>query len=49
MELGLFSLNPDPNGPRWIETPLAAQFKGYVEDSADSIGFLHERPTEVTV
>jgi hypothetical protein len=49
MELGMFSLGRDPNGPRWIHTPLVDQFRGYVDDSVNSIGYVHERPVEVTV
>jgi beta-glucosidase len=38
LELGLYRLNREKRGPRWLETPLVPKFKEYVQDSAAAIG-----------
>lgn len=41
LELGLYRLNRDSQGKRWLETPLVAQMKDYIENSASKIGDLN--------
>lgn len=38
LELGLYRLNREQSGPRWIETPLVEQFKACIADPLTSIG-----------
>jgi beta-glucosidase/6-phospho-beta-glucosidase/beta-galactosidase len=38
LELGLYSINRDKNGPRWLETPIVAQMKDYIKNSEARIG-----------
>ena len=38
IELGMFTLRPDAQGPRWSATSLVSQFKSYVHDPVTSIG-----------
>ena len=40
LELGLYSLNRESKGKRWIETPLVEQIKGYINDPRSSVGDL---------
>jgi beta-glucosidase len=40
LELGLYRLNREPGGKRWIETPLVEQIKGYIHDPVSSVGHL---------
>ena len=40
LELGLYRLNREQQGNRWIETPLVEQMKSYVADSLASVGNL---------
>jgi len=42
LELGLYKLNREGGSTRWIETPLVEQMKGYIGDSAASIGDLKQ-------
>jgi beta-glucosidase len=42
LELGLYRLNREPSGPRWLETPLVNQIKSYISDSALMVGSLRE-------
>lgn len=40
LELGLYKLNRESKGKRWIETPLVEQMKSYISDPRTSIGDL---------
>jgi hypothetical protein len=40
LELGLYKLNREGGSPRWIDTPLVEQMKGYINDPAASVGDL---------
>ncbi len=40
LELGMYKLNRDSSGPRWIETPLVEQMKSYIRESRDAVGDL---------
>ena len=40
LELGLYRLNRQDVGPRWIATPLVDQIRGYIQDPATSVGDL---------
>jgi beta-glucosidase len=40
IELGLYRLNDDPSGPRWLSTPLAEQWKTFVADPHAAVGRL---------
>lgn len=40
LELGLYNLNREPGGRRWIETPLVEKLKRYIADPSASIGRL---------
>jgi beta-glucosidase len=41
LELGLFKLNRESDHPRWLSTPIVEKMKGYVENSAVSVGDLN--------
>jgi beta-glucosidase len=40
LELGLYKLNREKGGPRWLETPLVPQMKDYIKNSQAKIGDL---------
>jgi hypothetical protein len=40
LELGLFRLNREAGGKRWLPTPLVSQMKRYVENTGASVGRL---------
>ena len=40
LELGLYNLNREKNGERWLETPLVEQMKNLVKNSRQSVGDL---------
>jgi beta-glucosidase/6-phospho-beta-glucosidase/beta-galactosidase len=40
LELGLYKLNRDSKGPRWLETPIVNQFNSFVASSKKSVGDL---------
>ncbi|MDQ3180012.1 MAG: family 1 glycosylhydrolase [Acidobacteriota bacterium] len=40
LELGLYRLNRQPKGKRWLETPVVGQMKNYIENSQEIIGDL---------
>ncbi len=40
LELGLYRLNRENHGPRWIETPLVEEFRSMVKDPAKAVGDL---------
>jgi beta-glucosidase/6-phospho-beta-glucosidase/beta-galactosidase len=40
LELGLYSLNREGTGPRWIDTPIVHEFKRYVSSPGESVGDL---------
>lgn len=40
LELGLYSLNRETKGKRWLETPLVGQMKSYIENSKKMVGDL---------
>lgn len=40
LELGLYGLNRESARPRWVDTPLVAEFKKYVNSSGEMIGNL---------
>jgi len=44
LELGLYGLNRERPTPRWIDTPLVAEFKRYVNSSYEMIGDLATVP-----
>ena len=44
IELGMFSLNGEPQGDRWKPTALVSQYKSYTEDPASAIGHLATTP-----
>ena len=48
LELGLYRLNRENSGPRWIPTPLVEQMKGYIDDSAASVGDLASVQTVIS-
>jgi beta-glucosidase/6-phospho-beta-glucosidase/beta-galactosidase len=41
LELGLYKLNREAAKPRWLQTPIVEQMKGYVKNSNESIGNLN--------
>jgi beta-glucosidase len=41
LELGLYKLNRESDHPRWLSTPIVEKMKGYVENSAASVGDLN--------
>jgi hypothetical protein len=45
IELGLYKLG-DTGQPRWIPTPLVAQFKSCLADPEASVGYLRSRVPE---
>jgi hypothetical protein len=47
LELGLYRLNRESEGPRWIETPLVEQIKKYIANSKAAVGHLAD-PQRVT-
>lgn len=38
IELGMYTLNDDPSGPRWKETPLVDEFRALIADTPAAIG-----------
>ena len=40
LELGLYRLNRESKGKRWLETPLVEKIKNYIENSAQTVGSL---------
>ena len=40
LELGLYNLNRDPQGKRWLETPLVEEFRSFVRSPEEAIGDL---------
>ena len=38
LELGLYNLNREKNGKRWLETPLVEKMRDYISDPAKSVG-----------
>ena len=40
LELGLYNLNRESKGPRWLESPLVPKFKDYIKNSKSMIGAL---------
>jgi beta-glucosidase/6-phospho-beta-glucosidase/beta-galactosidase len=48
LELGLYRLNRELQGKRWIETPLVEQMKNYIRDPATSIGDLALSPAAIS-
>jgi beta-glucosidase len=40
LELGMYSLNRDKNGPRWLETPIVSQMKDYIKNTEARVGNL---------
>ena len=47
LELGLYKLNLQPGGPRWLASPLVDKFRSYVNNPGPAIGEL--RLSEATV
>jgi len=47
LELGLYNLNREGKGKRWLETPLVAQMKNLINNPEDSIGQLLVRQEAV--
>ncbi len=45
LELGLYKINREGVGPRWIETPLVDKFKAMVGDPASLVGDFGDRST----
>jgi hypothetical protein len=43
LELGLYKLNRETGGKRWIETALVEQMKKYISDPKASVGDLSVR------
>jgi beta-glucosidase len=40
LELGLYKLNREPGGKRWLDTPIVEQMKRYVANSREMVGEL---------
>ncbi|MCD9184880.1 MAG: family 1 glycosylhydrolase [Pyrinomonadaceae bacterium] len=40
LELGMYKLNREPHGKRWLETPIVAQMKDYIKNSDACVGDL---------
>ena len=40
LELGLYTLNREKSGKRWLETPLVGQMKNYISNSGERVGNL---------
>ncbi len=40
LELGLYQLNREKTGKRWLETPMVPMMKGYIENSRKMVGDL---------
>jgi beta-glucosidase/6-phospho-beta-glucosidase/beta-galactosidase len=40
LELGLYKLNREGKGKRWLETPLVEKYKGYIKSPAEAVGNL---------
>ena len=38
LELGLYRLNRDRRGPRWLPTPLVPEIKAFIADPASAVG-----------
>jgi beta-glucosidase/6-phospho-beta-glucosidase/beta-galactosidase len=47
LELGLYRLNRESQNPRWCETPLVPQIKGYIANTRTSVGKLGKRKAAV--
>jgi beta-glucosidase len=45
LELGLYQLNREPNGRRWLETPLVPMFKNLIQNTKRAVGDLHRSET----
>jgi beta-glucosidase len=43
LELGLYHLNRQSSGPRWLESPLVPKFRSYVKNSRTRVGDLKPR------
>jgi hypothetical protein len=38
LELGLYTLNREKHGKRWLETPLVGKMKDYIQNSKERLG-----------
>jgi hypothetical protein len=47
LELGLYRLNHESQGPRWCETPLVPQIKSYIANTRTAVGKLGKRKAAV--
>ncbi len=47
LELGLYRLNREQHGPRWLPTNLVPQIKEYIANSQEYVGTLAEQPALV--
>ncbi len=47
LELGLYRLNREGNGMRWIETPLVDKIKSYTKNSRMMIGELQKETVQI--
>lgn len=43
LELGLYHLNREKTGPRWLPSRLVPELRKYISDSANAVGDLHLR------
>ena len=38
LELGLYRINREATGRRWLETPIVEQMKSYIQNSKEAVG-----------
>ncbi|HEX9962398.1 MAG TPA: hypothetical protein VGB00_15795, partial [Pyrinomonadaceae bacterium] len=46
LELGLYKLNREEKGKRWLETPLVEKYKGYIQSPFEAVGDLTVKQAE---
>jgi beta-glucosidase/6-phospho-beta-glucosidase/beta-galactosidase len=47
LELGLYKLNREAQGKRWLETPLVDKYKRYINEPLESVGNLAVKEEEI--
>jgi beta-glucosidase/6-phospho-beta-glucosidase/beta-galactosidase len=47
LELGLYKLNREAGGKRWLETPLVEKYKSYIKSPAEAVGNLTVKQEEI--
>jgi beta-glucosidase/6-phospho-beta-glucosidase/beta-galactosidase len=47
LELGLYKLNREAGGKRWLETPLVEKYKSYIKSPSEAVGDLAVKQEEI--